>query len=235
MSIQRITSYSVPVEAQWPQSRTCFSFEPGAAALLVHDLQQYFLDFYDKSAEPIASLRANVQRLLSAFRATGGLVVYTGQPGMQSVEERGLLSRMWGPGIVAAPHRSEIDPALAPQATDLMLTKHRYSAFEKTELEAVLRGAQCRQLVVCGVYAHIGCLATALDAFMKDFEVFFVADAVADFSRPHHELALSHIASCAGTVVSCAEVTEPLERLKDQAQPVSYQTRSSAVTEEGCG
>jgi hypothetical protein len=39
---------------------------------------------------------------------------------------------------------------------------------------------------VCGVFAHIGCLLTAADAFSLDFETFLLADAVADFSLSDH-------------------------------------------------
>lgn len=42
------------------------------------------------------------------------------------------------------------------------------------------------QLVICGVYGHIGCLTTALDSFMRDFETFVVGDAIADFSAEDH-------------------------------------------------
>jgi trans-2,3-dihydro-3-hydroxyanthranilic acid synthase len=51
-------------------------------------------------------------------------------------------------------------------------------------------------LLVCGVYAHVGCLVT----FSHDIQPFLVADAVADFSPQYHQLALSYAAErCAAT------------------------------------
>jgi bifunctional isochorismate lyase/aryl carrier protein len=98
--------------------------------------------------------------------------------------------------------------ALAPGPGDVRLTKRRYSAFVGTPLAEVLGGRD--QLIVTGVYAHIGVLATALDAFMRDLQPFVVADAVADFSPTHHRDALRHVADRCGVVATAAEIAECL-------------------------
>lgn len=220
MTIPRIAPYPVPPADEWPGSRTAFRLDPGRAALLVHDLQEYFLDFYDRSAEPLLTLQVNVRRLLAACRAASIPVVYTGQPGKQQPEERGLLGSMWGDGICAAPHRTGIEPSLSPAPDELVLRKFRYSAFQRTALESLLRSRGRSQLVVCGVYAHIGCLATAVEAFMRDFEVFFVGDAMADFSEEHHRLALTHVANCCGTLLSSQTLVERLALASPSANPL---------------
>jgi trans-2,3-dihydro-3-hydroxyanthranilic acid synthase len=60
--------------------------------------------------------------------------------------------------------------------------------------------------VVCGVYAHVGILMTAVEAFTNDIEAFLVGDAVADFSPAHHRMALDYAAERCAVVVPAQEV-----------------------------
>src|SRR5690606_38893186 len=127
-----------------------------------------------------------------------------------SAEQRGLLNDMWGPGITAWPDSQRIAASVGPDDDDKVFTKWRYSAFAKTPLRDWLRESGRDQLLICGVYAHIGCQATACDAFMTDVQPFLIADAVADFSRRHHDQALSYVAGCCGVVSSCNQVLHQL-------------------------
>jgi bifunctional isochorismate lyase/aryl carrier protein len=89
-----------------------------------------------------------------------------------------------------------------------VLTKHRYSAFQRSNLETLMRARGRDQLVICGVYAHIGCMATAVEAFQRDIEAFFVADALADYSREKHDMALQWVAATCGVPLMTAQVTQ---------------------------
>ena len=128
-------------------------------------------------------------------------MLYSAQTPEQTPQERGLLNDMWGAGLTQHPEARGIVSALAPVDGDIILTKYRYSAFHRTDLMSILQ-ARCRdQLIVCGVYAHIGCLLTAADAFMNDVQSFLVSDGVADFSADHHKQALTYAAErCAVTL-----------------------------------
>lgn len=191
MSIPSIDIYPLPQAAELPKPRVGWTFDPNRAALLVHDMQRYFLDFY---AQEFAQLVDNIARL----RNLGLPAFYTAQPPQQDPAARGLLTDRWGPGLQ---DRDDIVAALAPSPSDVVLTKHRYSAFHRTGLRERLAAAGRDQLVVTGVYAHIGITATALDAFSHDIETFVVADAIADFGRDKHLRALEHLAA------TCAVVT----------------------------
>lgn len=191
MTIPPLDVYELPRPAELPKPRLDWEFDPNRAALLVHDMQRYFLDFY---AEEFRGLIGNIARL----REAGTPVLYTAQPPKQDPATRGLLSDRWGPGLQ---DRDEIVPGLEPRPSDVVLTKHRYSAFHRSDLLERLRAAGRDQLVVTGVFAHIGITATALDAFGNDLRTFVVADAIADFDRPRHLATLEHLAA------TCAVVT----------------------------
>ncbi|MGS0892118.1 isochorismatase family protein [Burkholderia stagnalis] len=200
MAIPKIASYPMPAEL--PANRVNWRFDPRRAALLVHDMQDYFLDFYDRAAAPVPTLVAHVRRLIDFAHAAGMPVYYTAQPATQAAADRALLTDMWGPGLTAQPSRASICAALAPAPGDTVLDKWRYSAFRRSPLEAGLREQGRDQLAICGIYAHIGCLMTAGDAFMRDVQPFFVADALADFSEREHRMALDYVAGRCGMAVT---------------------------------
>lgn len=203
MSIPSIEAYPVPQGSALPRNKVAWKPDAARGALLIHDMQDYFLRFYDRKAQPIVSMLENIRALRDVCHARGIPVIYTAQPPTQSAEERGLLNDMWGPGMTADPASHAIVESLRPEGDDIVLTKYRYSAFHRTNLLELLRARGRDQLFICGVYAHIGCLLTAADAFMNDVQPFFVADAVADFSSHYHELALGYAAErCAVTLLA---------------------------------
>ncbi|MGO3526976.1 isochorismatase family protein [Glutamicibacter arilaitensis] len=141
------------------------------AVLLIHDMQRYFIEAFDHE-DPRSQIRVtlkNIRALRDAADDAGVPVVYTAQPPNQKPADRALLTDFWGTGLTND-GREEITQELAPRTGDLVLTKWRYSAFAKTELQEWMRQAGRDQLLITGVYAHIGCLTTALDAFMRDIQ-----------------------------------------------------------------
>jgi len=208
MSIPKIADYPLPDMDSFPANRVDWKIEPSRAVLLIHDMQVYFLRFYAPDSPLIAGVLQNLVHLREWADRHQVPVVYTAQPTVQSASERALLNDMWGPGLTtAAPETQAIVPALAPREGDLVLTKWRYSAFQKTDLLARMQGWTRDQLIIGGVYAHIGCMVTAVDAFMQDIKAFLVADAVADFSASEHTMALDYVATRCGQVVTTRTVT----------------------------
>ncbi|GAA5787500.1 hypothetical protein GCM10007860_34170 [Chitiniphilus shinanonensis] len=210
MAIPLIQDYPVPTGVSLDRPPLPWQVAPERAALLIHDMQNYFVGRY-ASAGFVATLVRRIDALRQRCHALGVPVFYTAQPGDQPRAARGLLMDFWGPGMPQAGDGRAIVAGLEPRdGHDEVLVKHRYSAFARSDLQARLQRAGRDQLVICGVYAHIGCLVTATDAFMADIEPFLVADALGDFSLAHHEMALRHVAHCSGKVVSSAELLQRL-------------------------
>ena len=207
MSLPTIPPYEMP--AVPAESPVTWIPDPARAVLLIHDMQEYFLAAFQRDAEPVPTMLANIARLADCARSLGMPIVYTCQPGDQHPLRRGLLTDRWGPGMSVGAH-TEVVPELTPQPQDHVLTKWRYSAFERTELRALLSHAGRDQLIVTGVYAHLGCQVTAVDAFMADVQPFVVSDAVADFSPEEHQQALHWVATGCGRVLNTVAVRDLL-------------------------
>ncbi|KAF7767612.1 bifunctional isochorismate lyase / aryl carrier protein [Pseudoalteromonas citrea] len=205
MSIPKLSHYPLPREAQLPDNRVDWQIDPQRAALLIHDMQHYFINFYGENNPLIDAVIANIQALKSYCYEQGIPVYYTAQPIKQGTQERGLLRDMWGDGLQDPTQQPVID-TLAPTDKDIVLTKWRYSAFQKCDFEERLTSAKRDQLLIVGIYAHIGVMTTAVDAFMRDIKPFVIADAVADFSYDEHQMALNFVAQRCGKVVNTAQV-----------------------------
>jgi trans-2,3-dihydro-3-hydroxyanthranilic acid synthase len=198
--IPSIAPYPPPTAPSPPGNVVRWTLEPARAVLLVHDMQRYFLR---PLPDPLRSrLVHNAATLRKRCPAAGVQVAYTAQPGRMTDEERGLLKDFWGPGMRTDPGDRDVVPELAPEPGDWVLTKWRYSAFFRTDLLARMRASGRDQLVLCGVYAHVGVLATALEAYAHDIKPFLVADALGDFSEAHHRMALDYAAQRCGMVLA---------------------------------
>jgi isochorismate hydrolase len=194
-----ISSYPLPA-GNLPPQQVPWRPDHRRAALLIHDMQRYFLRPFAGAGPVRDALTGNIVRLRDACAARQVPVLYTAQPGGMTASQRGLLRAFWGPGMTAEKGDREIVPELAPRPGDRVLTKWRYSAFHRTGLVEALHDLGRDQLLICGVYAHMGCLVTAIDAFSHDIEAFLIADAVADLSAEYHRLALTFAAErCAAT------------------------------------
>ncbi|MFH5775338.1 isochorismatase family protein [Paracoccus broussonetiae] len=204
MALPGIPNYDLPDASALPAARGTWQPRPERLALLVHDMQRYFCRPFPPGA-PLEPVVANIAALLAGARRAGVPVFFTAQKGNQFRPDRGLQADLWGPGMGTLPEHEEILPELAPEPDDIVLVKHRYSAFQRSNLERLMRARGRDQLMICGIYAHIGCLATAAEAFQLDIETFPVADAQADFSRDKHDMAMAWIAATCGVPMLTAD------------------------------
>lgn len=228
MAIPKIASYPLPHVEQLPANKVAWCIDAKRAVLLVHDMQDYFVNFFDTQVEPVPQLIQHIQQLKSAAKHAGIPVIYTAQPANQDPNERALLTDFWGPGLS---EETAIVASLAPEEGDIQLTKWRYSAFKKSPLLDYLKESGRDQLIITGVYAHIGILSTSLDAFMHDVQPFVIGDAVADFSQQEHEFSLKYITGRAGAVKSMRQACEEIACQASDTSGLSLKIMQQDVAE----
>ncbi len=203
-AIPSIAPYPLPTRAGLPPATVRWTADPARAVLLIHDMQGFFVNALP---DPLrGELLHNAATVRKRAVELGVPIAYTAQPGRMTAEDRGLLLDFWGPGMQTRPEDRLIVPELAPSEEDWLLTKWRYSAFVRSDLAERMAAAGRDQLVLCGVYAHIGVLATALDALARDIQAFLLADAVADFAESYHTMAVQYAAERCARVLTAEEL-----------------------------
>lgn len=191
MGLPTIAPYPMPDGSTLPRSHVAWSIVPARGALLIHGMQNQLVGAFPAGQSPVVELVENITALRELARALGMPVVFSaeavGQPPGGNVPD------------AADAADAEIIETLTPRPGEHLLGNVRHNAFLRSRLGRLLRSEGRDQLIVCGVYAHLGVLLTAADAFMNDFQPFVVADAVADVSAEEHVTALRW--SARGSVV----------------------------------
>ena len=198
-----------PGDTAWEAfNRIGWRVDPGRACLLVHDMQGFYVDSLpSKTAEGLVD---NISRLEKMCREHGLPVIYSVAAPCTTREERGLLTDFHGMGMRDVPEHYNVDDRIKPQAGDLVVTKKIYSAFFRTPLEEYLRDRDLSQIIICGLYANIGCQITAFDAFKRGVEVFFAADSMAAYTEEEHIYAAQYVGKLCAAVHSTDNILAQL-------------------------
>ncbi len=165
--------------------------DPSTTAMIVVDMEN---DFVAPGAPMQVEARAgramlpHLKRALACCRAHGIPVIYTAHVHRAGGCDLGLLAHVppvaRGDALVDGSPGVAIFPEVAPRDGEIVITKHRFSAFYGTDLEIILRGLGVTTVVITGVTTENCCHATARDAFFRDFRVVFLADATATSDNP---------------------------------------------------
>lgn len=177
---------------------------PEKAALLVIDMQLYFKDV----AQPIVN---DVISLIECFRANNSKIFFTRHGHRDPKTDGGMLARWWGDLILYGSAEWELIHEVHFHAGDTIIDKNRYSAFFSTSLDKHLRDSGVEDLVITGVLTNCCCETTARDAFVRDYRVFFVADATATANEELHIASLKNLAYGFAHIVNTKDLRQILE------------------------
>jgi nicotinamidase-related amidase len=105
-----------------------------------------------------------------------------------------------------------IPDAIAPQGNDIVITKHRISAFAGTDLAMILRANDIETLVLLGIATSGVVLSTLTEAADADYRLAVIGDCCADLDAALHDCLLQRFFPTRGSVLSAEDfVAAPLE------------------------
>jgi ureidoacrylate peracid hydrolase len=145
--------------------------EAGVAIIFIQNIESMDNDWYISDV------------LLEHFRRTA-----KSRYGEYPVCQRGS----WGAGFYEE---------IKPLPGDIIVNKHRYSAFIGTDLDLILKSRGIRTLIMSGATTNVCVESTARDAFMLDYYTIFLKDGTATYSEEVHNNTLKNIAQFFGEVV----------------------------------
>lgn len=180
-----------------------------SSALLVLDMQSYFLDEASHAFVPSApAILPGVNALIEAY-SLHGLPIYMSQHINTSVNA-GRMAAWWREIIVEENPLSALTPELRTRQA-VVFEKTRYDAFIGSPLDELLRARGISQLVICGVMTHLCCETTARSAFMRGYEVLFTVDGTATYNQEFHNASIMNLAHGFATPVLISDVLSILD------------------------
>ena len=190
--------------------------DPAKAVIVVVDVQNDFcrpdgaLGRAGAFTADAMAMIPTLERLLDAARAGGTRVVW-----LQTIHEDATDSDPWrgrrlnASADICRKGTSGIDfTGVAPLADEPVVVKHRYSGFVNTRLDSVLRTLHAQTLIMTGVSTNVCVESTARHGFMLDYNIVFVDDCCAAYSREEHEGALYNMRTHFGTVAPADAVID---------------------------
>lgn len=163
---------------------------PGHTTLVVIDIQNDFCAPDGKRSEGLSTMFADVKQsllsLIDAAREAGVPVVYTQSQTDEAHDHGPVRARRrrtsLGDGyLVPGTWGWELCDFISPRPDEEIVRKWRHSAFSNPMMDAALRDAGTKSVVVTGVATN-GCVeGFARDAFARGYYTTVVEDAVATF------------------------------------------------------
>ncbi|RPI34445.1 MAG: isochorismatase family protein [Chloroflexota bacterium] len=186
------------------RKRTDIVFSPERSALLVLDMQAYFLDSASHAFIPSASaIVPGLQALIETYSNRDLPIIFTRH--QNTPQDAGQMAAWWRELMLPDHPSGGVIPEL-DTSKGLLLSKCQYDAFYNTGLEAYLRSRDVLQVIISGVMTHLCCETTARSAFMRGFEVFFLVDGTATYNERFHIASLLNLSHGFATLALVEEV-----------------------------
>jgi nicotinamidase-related amidase len=159
------------------------------AAVIVIDMINDFVTGVFKSARPTRII-PNIKALLYHARRQKTPIVYATDAHLPGVD---LEFSLFGKHAEAGSWGAEIIDELKPKEGDFRILKRKYSAFQGTDLDQMLRELNVDTVILTGVVTDICIQHTAADAFFRGYKIIIPMDCVEASDIATQEAALKYM------------------------------------------
>ena len=180
--------------------------EARRTALLVFDLLEGHVNHDAASRARFAPVVAHAARLLEAARRAGVLVAYAKadhradrRTSARTIRDTDNRLRPLekgdadGPLLTAGTGETDVVARLAPLPEDLLVPKHRWSAFHGTYLDTALRTNGIDTLILIGGSTDVGIASTAFAARDLDYNLVIASDACTSPEQDNHDQLMGRV------------------------------------------
>jgi nicotinamidase-related amidase len=191
------------------------AFDPSHSVVLALDCQSGVISIY---AKPQGDFITRVSNVLNSARAAGIAVIHVQvgfRPGLPEVSDR---NKLLGAIKASKPHQEffrgssgEIHPALGPKPNDIVVVKHRVSAFAGTDLNMILRAREIHMIVMFGIATSGVVLSTLLQASDDDYRIVVIGDCCADLDMELHSALIKQLFPARADVMSAEDFVSTLK------------------------
>jgi len=196
-----------------PLSRhTIDSFQLSEAALIIIDMQKFFVNTESRGCIPTA--RVILPRLLmlaEKFIDSRRPVFFTRH--LNTSQNAGNMLHWWKDIITQEDPLSGLVSELE-RLPGRVISKTRYDAFYKTSLHDLLQHQGVTRLVISGVITHLCCETTIRSSFMRGYKTYFPVDGTADYNEKFHRASLMNLAHGFAVPVTVSQIVEKMDQKK---------------------
>lgn len=204
------------------------SLDKSRAAVIMFDSLNGYLHPEDPRKEENLRnwrIRENMQRLVEGAHANGLMVFYAcgdhaadGSDIATRLTDTDMELRPWGgrdrtfnPSARHGTSAAEIAPEVAPSAGDMVIPKHRWSAFYQTHLELQLRVRGLRTVIIAGGSTDVGVVSTAFAARDMDFGIVIVRDCCYSHRDGNNDFLMDRIFPRMARIMATDDVVESMK------------------------
>ena len=189
------------------------SLDPKTSALLVMDFQTAVVGMIATGNDALLS---RTSKLIEAARGAGMRIIFVVVGFRAGYPEVSPRNQSFGPiresgRFAEGSSGTEVHPAVAPKPGDIVVTKHRVSAFAGTDLDLILRANGVEMLILAGIATSGVVLSTVRHAADADYRVVVIEDCCADRDPEVHRVLMEKVFARQTTVVRAEAVVGALE------------------------